>query len=348
MALTVLSVAHPFSPVGPDAVGGAEQMLTRLDEALEASGHRSIVVACEGSQTAGTLIPTAYGTGTLDGIEKQAYASHRHAIREALRRFPVDLVHMHGVDFREYLPEAEVPVLVTLHLPAARYKQPVWPIARPKTYLHCLSAPQRRAFGSDIPFLPDIHNGVPYERLQSRLRKRNYALALGRVLPEKRFPVAIGAAVRAGVSLLIGGDVLAYAAHEEYFEKEIVPRLDPWRRFLGPVGFARKRRLLTSAKCVLIPSREPEPSSLVAMESLACGTPVIGFAVGAMPEIIDHGRTGYLVENEREMSDAILRAEQLSSEVCRTAARERFSLARTIPDYLLQYERAVAQARLGL
>ena len=344
MGFTVLSVAYPLAPVGPDSVGGAEQVLSFLDQSLVAAGHRSIVVACEGSTPAGKLIATPRYTGVLDGREPEAHATHREAIERALATHQVDVIHMHGQDFLEYLPSGDVPVLVTLHVPATWYTKPLWPIGRPNVYLHCVSASQRRTFPADIPFLPDIPNGVPYELLQSKLRKRNFALALGRIAPEKGFHIALSAAKRAGVPMLLAGELFGYQAHEDYFEDEIAPRLDPWRRFVGPAGFARKRRLLTSASCLLMPSQVPETSSLVAMEAMACGTPVIAFPVGALPEIVEHGRTGFLVQDEKEMAAAIHRAEQLSSEVCRTTARQRFSLEHILPYYFAQYERVIAAA----
>src|SRR5262249_4504872 len=122
MGLTVLSVAYPFAPVSPDAVGGAEQVLSNIDEALAHEGHRSIVVACEGSRVAGTLVSVSRETGTLDGPAIEAvHARHRRAISAALERWPVEVVHLHGVDFHRYLPQTDVPVLVTLHLPISFY-----------------------------------------------------------------------------------------------------------------------------------------------------------------------------------------------------------------------------------
>src|SRR5947199_1197 len=117
MSLTVLNVAYPLAPVGPDAVGGAEQVLTQLDLALTRAGHNSLVIACEGSQVSGTLIPVPRFDGALtDEARQAAHEQHRRAIDQVLNRWPVDLIHMHGIDFDRYLPPEGVPVLVTLHL----------------------------------------------------------------------------------------------------------------------------------------------------------------------------------------------------------------------------------------
>ncbi|HEX6013223.1 MAG TPA: glycosyltransferase family 4 protein [Geminicoccaceae bacterium] len=336
--LTVLSVAYPLAPVSVDAVGGAEQVLAQLDLALERSGHRSVVVACGGSKVAGTLVPTPRQDGPLNQAARAAaHAAHRQAIEGALRRWPVDLVHLHGIDFHAYLPPPGVPALATLHLPLAWYPEEALHSRRPLTWLHAVSAAQRREGPADPDLLPDIPNGVDVEGLTARHAKRGFALALGRVCPEKGFHLALDAAKRAGASLLLAGAVFRYQEHEAYFAREIAPRLDRRRRFLGPVGFARKRRLLTAARCLLVPSVVAETGSLVAMEALACGTPVVAFPNGALADVVEHGVTGFLVRDVWEMAEAIGASGALDPKTCRAVARERFSAARMADRYLALY-----------
>jgi glycosyltransferase involved in cell wall biosynthesis len=172
-------------------------------------------------------------------------------------------------------------------------------------------------------------------------------LVLGRVCPEKGFHFAIDASVRAGVPLLIAGQVFAWAEHQRYFDSEIVPRLDRLRRWVGPVTGHRKRKLLAAARCVLIPSLAPETSSLVAMEALAAGTPVIATRVGALPEIVEHGRTGFIVDDVAAMASALHEIERIDPEVCRAAACERFALDRMTGAYLALYVRLVSHHRLA-
>lgn len=340
MKLTVLNVAYPFAPVGPDAVGGAEQVLTRLDYALARAGHTSIVIASEGSETAGTLLATTPARGKID--DHARHCSHREyaqAIRLALKQWPVDLVHMHSLDFFAYLPPPTVPVLVTLHVPREWYGADVTALNHPALYLHCVSAAQRRTYAPETPLLPEIPNGVPPEFFSARHAKRAFALTLGRVCPDKGFHTAIDAAKRAGSPLLLGGRVFRYEQHEHYFEREIVPRLDRLRRFIGPVGMVRKRRLLAAARCLLLPSTAAETSSLVTMEALASGTPVVAFPSGALPDLIEDGKTGFLVGSEREMAGAIRAAGEIDPETCRQSARARFTLDRMIGRYFDVYQR---------
>jgi glycosyltransferase involved in cell wall biosynthesis len=341
--LTVLSIAYSLAPVGPDAVGGAEQVLSALDRALVEAGHRSVVVANLGSQTAGILLPTGPVPAEItEDTRAAAQARRRRAIAEGLARFPVDLVHSHALDFAEHLPAADVPTLVTLHLPRDFYPSGSVPANRERTWFNCVSASQRRSFPSFPRMLAEIENGVAIDRLQSRQARRNFALCLGRVCPEKGFEHAIDAARRAGIPLLIGGEVFPYEAHRCYFETEIRPRLGPRVRFLGPVGWARKRRLLNAARCLLAPSLAAETSSLVVMEAIACGTPVIAFPAGALADIVEPGVTGYLVENDRDMAAAIPKVDRLDRQACRDVARRRFSLNRMVESYFGLYRRLAA------
>lgn len=340
---TILSVSYPLACVGPDAVGGAEQVLALLDAAIVRAGWESIVVAGQGSFTHGTLVATPMPVGPLtEAVRRAAQERHREAIVRVLREHNVDLVHMHGVDFDRYLPPAGVPVLATLHLPPSFYAPAALRPARPRTYLHCVSRSQHAAFPPDVPLLPPIENGIPAEAFGARVRKRGFALALGRICPEKGYHLALEAAHRAGLPLLLAGAVFRYAAHERYFREEITPRLDSLRRFIGPVSLHRKRRLLAAARCLLVPSLVPETSSLAAIEALASGTPVIAFPAGALADIVEHGVTGFLVNDQHEMAAAMHAAESLDPERCRAAARTRYSAERTQREYLERYERIIA------
>lgn len=343
MTLTILSVAYPFAPVGPGTAGGAEQVLHRLDAALCGAGHRSIVIAREDSRIAGILVGMPAILGLLDETAMQlARVRHREAILDALRRWPIDLVHMHGVDFHAYLPPEGIPVLATLHLPLDHYPEGLLQSRRRDLWFNCVSERQASPAPRTGRFLGPIANGVDIDSFAQDRRRRDFALVLTRICPEKGIHLAIEAARRAGVPLLIAGEVFPYEAHRRYFAEEIAPRLDKRCRYLGPVGARAKRALLAAARCLLIPSRVAETSSLAAREAAAAGTPVIAFDCGALPETVRHGETGFIVRTTAEMAEAMARCEEIGPQACRRHARQHFSAAAMVQRYIDLYRGLVA------
>lgn len=343
MALSILTVAHPFAPVGPEAAGETEQAVAALDAALVRAGHRSLVLAPEGSQVAGTLIPLPRVQGPVDEARRLGIdARLRTVLAETLNRTPVDIVHMHGAGFHHHLPPPGVPTLVTLHLPLDRYPPAALTPGRPETWLHGVSAAQHRAAPPGLHLLPPIESGISVEKLWIRVPKRRFAVALGPIRPEKGFHLALDAAALADMQALLAGETCGSPGQETYFREEIQPRLDGRRRFLGAVGFARKRWMLGSARCLLAPSLTAETSSLVAMEALACGTPVVAFPAGALADLVEPGVTGFLVNDVQEMADAIAEAERIDPEACRATARTHHSVERMTGRYLALYEDLVA------
>ena len=337
--LTILSVGYAFAPVTADPPGGSEQILATLDRALTAAGHRSIVVAQEGSAVTGELHTTPAPRGR---IEEEMWASSHAIMRDqiaaAIARDRPDVVHLHGLDFGHYLPPEGPPVLVTLHLPLDWYAADWLRAERPRTFLQPVSASQAALADPDVALIAPVPNGVDTERFRPG-PKGDRALVLGRITVEKGFHYALDAAHAAEVPLDVAGVIFPYAEHEHYFASEVAPRLDAERRYLGAVAGEAKAALLRAARCVLIASTAAETSSLVAMEALASGTPVIAFRAGALPDIVEDGVTGWLVDDVAGMADAIRRVDAIHPAACRAAALARFSQTRMIEDYMQLYHR---------
>lgn len=342
MTWRILSVAYPFAPVRPDSVGGAEQILSLLDRALVDAGHVSHVIACEGSLTAGCLHAIPATEAEIDDRAREiAHARCRRMIARVVESERIDIVHLHGVDFPHYAPE-RAPALATLHLPPEWYDARLWSLPQ-NVRLHCVSQSQH-ARAAHPRLLPPIENGAP-QLARADVRRREFCITLARICPEKGIHLAIEAAKRADSALLIAGQVYPYRAHQDYFVQEVAPRLDSRRRFIGPVRGRVKARLLSAARALLAPYSAPETSSLVAMEALAAGAPVIAFPSGALADIVEHGRTGFLVENVDAMAAAIRQAHRIDPADCRARARERYSVERMIAAYFDAYARIVAEAR---
>ena len=343
MRLTVLSVSYPLAQVSDGTAGGAEQILGCLDAGLVHAGHRSVVLAPEGSRCRGLLIPTPVSACPLtDEARRRAQTHYREAVQNALLRFSVDVVHLHGVDFLQYLPEAGIPVVITLHLPPEWYPLEVFQLQRPETYVVCVSEWQRRSAPPGARIHAVIPNGVPLDRFHPGRKKGDYVACMGRICPEKGFHLAMDAAERAGLRVLLGGAVYPYPVHEAYFAELIQPRLKYGHRLLGALSNGRKRSLLAGARCVLIPSLVPETSSLVAMEAMACGTPVVAYRKGALNELVQHRRTGFLVNNVDEMANAISAVDDINSATCRCEAEARFSSDDMTAKYIRLYQQAAS------
>ena len=304
---------------------------------LRAGGHRSIVVARAGSRVAGTLVATPPATLAGGTGNAAVWEAHRSAVAAVCAHQPVDVVHIHGVEFQCYLPPPGIPVLVSLHMPADWYPPGEILSPRPGLWFVCVSTSQRETFAPSPAMLDAVPNGIAVEAFAGRHARRRFALFLGRISPEKGVHLALDAARIAKMPLLVAGEVFPGDEAQRYFKREIVPRLDAQRRFIGPLGLARKRRFLAAARCLLMPSLTAEAGSLVAMEAMAAGTPVIAFPAGELVNMIDHARTGWLVDSVAEMAAAMSRAHEIVPDVCRAEARERFSRQTMTAKYLALY-----------
>ncbi len=347
MSLSILHVAYPYAPVGPRAVGGAEQILGDLDRALIRSGHGSAVVACSGSKPTGDLFAAPMPAGSLDAPGNEADRIHwtsryQQAINGALASRRFNLIHMHGLDWHNYRLPADVPVLVTLHMPIAWYPERMWRERPANVHFQCVSQSQRTTCPDRDAYV--IENGVELPPWPNRSVRGNHALALGRICPEKNLHAALQAGTLANIAVYVGGQVFPYESHQHYDRECFQPALNadgrrpgPRHRFLGPLLPARKQRELARARCLLHPTLAPETSSLVAMEALAAGTPVIAYRSGALPEIIQDGVTGFLVDSPTSMAAALDRVDQIDPAACRADAEQRFSTDRMCRQYLDVY-----------
>jgi glycosyltransferase involved in cell wall biosynthesis len=341
--MRILYVAYPLLPVSDASAGGAEQMLWTLEREMHRRGHDTTVAACAGSQVAGRRFATGGLPQGSDAFE-ETNREHQRAISELIRRERFDLIHDKSGSFFTNAADVGLPILATLHLPRSFYGDVSWHTLPAHVSLNCVSAAQAHTF-ADVPNLEGwVENGIDVDRFALQFRKDDYLLWLGRICEEKAPHLAIDVARRTGKRLIIAGQVYPFRYHQEYFAREVEPRLGGAVEFIESPSFERKIELLSQASALLVPSLVDETSSLVSLEAMACGTPVVAFRRGALPEVIQENTTGFLVNDVEEMAGALGHVKDLQGETCRAHVEQHFAAARMADDYETLYRRVLARS----
>ncbi len=302
-----------------------------------AMGHDVTLFASGDSVTSATLAPMRREALRLDPTVKDWVATYMRMVELIYRRADeFDILHFHI----DYFPLALfsrqcTPFLTTLHgrldLPEFKDVYELYPEAP----FVSISNAQRKPIPR-LNWVRTVLHGMPARLLTPRPVKPSYAAFLGRISPEKGVDRAIRIAGRAGVRLKIAAKV--DNADREYFEAEIKPLLSlPHVEFIGEIDDSQKPEFLSGAQALLFPINWPEPFGLVMIEAMACGTPVIAFNCGSVPEVMDHGLTGFVVNNEDEAVAAIDRLGELDRAKVRQQFDRRFTARRMAQDYLDLY-----------
>jgi glycosyltransferase involved in cell wall biosynthesis len=236
----------------------------------------------------------------------------------------------------------DLPLVHTVHGPFDDNTGPYYSAQGSKGALVCISQAQAGDAPRGANVRAVVHNPIDVDAWPMGYHKQDYLLFLGRMVPEKGPHRAIRVAQMTGRPLVLAGNV--QPRYERFFATQVQPHVDGEQiRYVGEVGGARKQRLFADAFAFLMPIRWPEPFGLVMVESLAAGTPVLAFAHGAAPEIIEHGVNGYLVKDEEEMAAVAEKAGEIDPITCRRSA-ERFAPDRVASKYEAAYRDAVAAA----
>jgi len=226
-------------------------------------------------------------------------------------------------------------------------------------YFNCVSRSQARAFAHLPRMLGVVENGIDLQRFEgfdSRIshpckeRKGGAAITggeckavlwMGRICEEKAPHIAIDIAQETGLPIVVAGQVYPFSYHEQYFAREVEPRLRryPQARLVSTPSLEEKLALLDHARALLVTSQIDETSSLIAMEAMARGTPVIAFRRGALPQVVQHGVTGFVVDTEQEMAEAVNKLDKIRPEACRSRVERLYSSTRMAEDYLGLYDR---------
>jgi glycosyltransferase involved in cell wall biosynthesis len=336
--MRIAQVSPLFESVPPKLYGGTERIVHYLTEELLRQGHDVTLFASGDSVTSADLVATRdraiwHSPGRPDPV-----AAHLTMLDTVRRRADdFDVIHFHTEILHLPLFDGmSAATLTTLHGRLDMDDLEDFYRRFPDMPLVSISRSQQRQL-PDAHWLGTVHHGLPVERYPFRESNRGEYLAfLGRIAPEKGVDRAIHIAQRAGVPLRIAAKV---AAHDEsYFREYIKPLLEqPGVEYIGEIDDAEKAEFLGNAAALLFPVDWPEPFGLVMIEAMACGTPVIGYRNGAVPEIVDHEITGLLVDSLDEAVAAVPRALDLDRALVRERCERRFSVARMTVAYLALY-----------
>ena len=340
--MRIAQLAPTYERVPPPAYGGTENVVHLLTEELVRRGHDVTLYASGDSRTSARLrsvTPHAMRYGSVRGDLRHAeylqLANAQACFRDA-DDGEFDVVHNHaGVEGVVLAATSRTPVLTTNHTSFVPDVQSIWdeyPWAH-----HSLSAASAATFPSRGA-LPPIHHGIDVASFPFAARPNEdpYLLFLGRFMPEKGSARAIEAARRSGRRLILAGKVDQTDA--DFFSNHIEPEIDDRQiRYIGEADPGGKRHLLAGAEALLFPIGWEEPFGLVMIEALACGTPVIGFRRASVPEVVDDGLTGFVVDDLDGMVEAIARIREIDRTRCRAAAEGRFDVSRMVDDYEHHY-----------
>jgi glycosyltransferase involved in cell wall biosynthesis len=341
----ILYIAYPLLTVSEESAGGAEQMLWTLEREMAAYGVSTTVAASAGSRISGELFATGDPCILPDDFERRNREHQNKAVelinayRQQGRAF--DLVHDQSGSFWPQAANVDASVLATLHLPRHFYPGQYFENVPANVSFNCVSESQARSFSDLKVMIGVVSNGILLDRFRPYLGVRKGLLWLGRICEEKGTHLALEIAERAGVPITIAGPVYPFTYHQQYFEREVAPRLQrmPNAAFISSLSAEQKHQLLRQVRAVLITSLVDETSSLVAMEAAACGTPVIAFNRGALPEVVKDGVTGFLVDNVEDAILALANIDQIKPEMCAKHAQAHFSSREMAERYGLIYNR---------
>jgi glycosyltransferase involved in cell wall biosynthesis len=338
--MRIAVIAPPWTPVPPPLYGGVEMVVDRLARGFQDADHEVLLYTVSESTCP---VPKRWVLEEAEGqrIGKTA-PELRHVMNayEAVQDF--DVIHDHttlGPFYAERFPHLKI--ATTAHNQLGAEGIDIYTRLPHQVALITVSAAQARS-APNVRVTRVIHHGIDVTDFPFGAGDGDYCLFLGRMAATKGVHLAIDAAQRAGVPLRMVAKMRDEREHA-YFESYVKPRLGNGVEYLGEVPHEHKLELLAGAQALLFPIRWNEPFGLVMIEALACGTPVLAFPEGAAPEVVNHGRTGFLCEDETAMAEALLKVDTIDRSVCRAEVENRFSVERMVREHLELFESMLAR-----
>ncbi len=326
-------ISHPYPPPG---YGPWERVAHDLTEALVAAGHDVTLFAPAGSQTAARLVPTAPEPGGCRLAEEEHLAVAMAAAAGGALDVLHSHLHVHALAFAPLLP---CPIVTTLH--GAAWNEEHHRLLRRHAARPFVSlSDAERRFLPELNYVATVPNGIRVQDFPLGDGAGGYLAFVGRMAPEKAPELAVEVARQAGIPLRMAG--IVEPQHQEFFDVAVRPGLVGGVEYTGPLERPELARLLAGAAGLVMPLRWDEPFGLVVVEALAAGTPVVAWRRGAMPEIVRHGETGFVVDGVTGAAAAVAKRADLDRAACRADAERRFGDAAMAAGYAAAYERVLS------
>jgi glycosyltransferase involved in cell wall biosynthesis len=343
--LRIAMLAPPWIPVPPPGYGGIEEVVRLLTAGLTDQGHDVTLFAPPGSKAPAAVVPVLEAPHP-EAIEHAQYEADHVACAFAAidaaaeRGEPYDVIHDHtGHTALAMADRIATPLVHTLHGPFTADARAFYARHGRKGCIVAISQAQLDDAPPEMGGGRVVHNPIDCSEWPFRAEKDDLLLWIGRMSPDKGPHRAISVVRAAGAPLVLAGPV--QPGQERFFAEEVEPRLGDGVEYIGEAGSERKRELYLRSRALLMPIRWKEPFGLVMVEALACGTPVIAFPEGSAPEVVEHGRTGFVVEDEEAMAAAVGRLREIDPETCRASCEERFGVDAIVRGYEEVYAEAM-------
>lgn len=343
--MRIAIIAGPYVPVPPEKYGGTELVIHFLIKGLLEAGHTPILLGSGNSRVDCELIPIIEksvfypkrksGLPAFNKITKQVEKTTKKELRKLLPN--IDIIHSHGFDL---LPFSAYPTLTTLHGPI-NFDQIDYLLKR-KTLPYAAISKNQMISMPDLNFVDVVYNGEDPNDFPIVTEPEDYVCFLGRFDREKNPHLAIQLALSLGIKIKLAGKIDFLS--EGYFEEEIKKYFDhPLVEFLGEIGLKEKVELLGKAKCNLHPTNFREPFGLTVLEAAYCGTPTLATSRGSMSEVIEPGKTGFLVEDFIEGRYQLEKCFALDREYIASRSRRLFNYRTMADQYIKTYEKVIGQ-----
>ena len=345
--MKIAVLAPPWFAVPPTGYGGIEWVVSLLADGLVDAGHDVTLFASGDSRTKAKLA-AVYDEAPSRQIGR-TFWELKHALSCFSRADEFDVINDHtGMLGATLSATKSTPVAHTVHGPLNGEPGEIYELVAqvaPHVGLISISMNQRKP-KPNLNWIANCHNALDFSIYPCKPHRGEYLLFLGRLSPDKGAHRAVAVAMAAGLPLKRAGK-MDEPKERQYFHELVEPHLVNGIEYLGEVTHGQKVELLQNARATLFPIEWEEPFGLVMIESMACGTPVIATRWGAVPEVIEDGRSGIVVESYTEMADALERADELDPLELRRYVEEEFSPARMVRDYVAAYEAVIAASQAG-